>query len=402
MRRLTLHIAVVMLSFVLTSCKMSDRRDVYDHVRQTVRITLNWVNAKYYYLQDHKVERPLAATIMLYAEKEDVETMKLLTNMTTETMNLPLGGYSVVSHNEYGGGFLDGTIGLSGTDAIETYVASWMTDPLRAEYARSGATDYAVVRSSDHLFAFASDLNKVDEGGLVLDNTNFSNDYFLYTITPDRVTMPVTMTVMFKNIDYVASTGSYVYLDGMAAGYNFAEHIPLETTTTHINYLTGRRYITDAEYSSLSGFAGYEPTYNSDLIYGLGLVDVAPFNVFGVPEPAETGDDMASITVRIKLRGEFVAEDSEARDPESYAAGAEYILKDQPTIYERKFDNVKIEYKPDPSGIGPDYLHFEVGAFTGDDVIILPWVADDNSSGSGFNPDVDDWGDEVIVPVPMY
>lgn len=397
-----LHIVIVSLSFILTSCKMSDRRDIYDHVRQTVRITLDWVNANYYYKQDHGVERPLAATIMLYPDSPEVETMKLLTNMTSETMNLPLGSYSVVSHNEYGGGFLDNTIALSGVDAISTYTASWMIDPLKAEYVRSSASDgYAVVRSSDHLFVFASDSSVASEGGLVLDNTNFSNEYFEYRITPERVTMPVTMLVLFYNIDYTASSGSYVYVDGMSGGYNFSAHAPSTYDVTHINYLTGRRYIGEEDYKLLSNFKGYNDTgYDYDLVYGFGLVDVADFNVFGVPTPSEDGNDYVNVTVRIKMRGAF--DEQESIDRGLSLEGSEYILEDQPTIYEREFENVKIEYRSDPSGIGPDYIHLEIGAFDGEDKIVLPWVPDDNNSGSAFNPDVDDWGDEVIVPVPMF
>ncbi len=345
---LTYIIAVVAL---FVAC--DTRREIYPNNGVIVEVSLDWDELSK--ATKAQVDKPNGATVIFFPV-DGGKPRQLLTNHTMDKIMLPIGVYNVLVFNETVNGH--DYMHFEATDRYETFRAVWEESELGSKYSRAGDTR-AVTQTDDLLL--------VDrlEGFEITAEMSINHEVAKLTFAPQLINGDMKVTVHIDGMDNVAKSGSLLFVDGMARGYNLSTGKTDGGEITHLMVL-GNRAFDDGSYKN-------------------GTMS-AMFYTFGDATPIVRADGTNSVTFRIKLRnGEF-------HDDIPYDITNEVESQaSSPSLSKRI--NIKVE----------------IGAMTpGDDSpnskpIVLPDVPDteDPSSGSGFDATVGEWGDDVIVNVPI-
>ncbi len=355
MRKLAL-LLLMLTSLLVQSC--DTRRTIYPDGKVFVEISLNWENLSKATRQEQTA--PRGATVAFYPQEgHATEPIFVLTNYAQTTAYIPVGVYNILVFNET----VDGHdyIEFDGIDNYDTVTAYWESSQLAPSYVRS--TTRAVVNTEDLLL--------VDrlEGFEITDQMLIDDEVQRITFTPVLVNRRMTVTAHIKGMDNVATSGSVLYVEGMAAGYNLSKGITVNESTTHLMTLNNKTFDPGSYKEGTMSATFYT--------FGDALKGSASYVFERASAATKAEDDNNSVRLSFALRNGTTHPDVE-RD-----------ITDE--IDKSISTDVNLEIKVNV-GTGVD----------DDDLITLPDVDDTNpDAGSGFDAEVDDWEDEIITDVPI-
>ncbi len=349
MRKLTLLLASTLTLLALYSC--DTRRTIYPDGSAVVEISLDWANLAV--ATDDAQQSPNGATIAFYPQSDEMgEPTFILTNYATATAYLPVGTYDILVFNEtiYGHDYIE----FSGMDSYETVTAYWESSELSASNVRSSVTR-AIVETDDLLL-----VDKLEDFEIT-DEMQVKGDVVSLSFTPVLVNRKMTVLAHVNSLHNVSSSGSLLYVYGMAAGYNLSTGLTVNESTTHLTVLNNKTF---NEGSTTDGTV-------SASFYTFGDAQK------GVSSKAE--DDSNSVALSFKLVDDSTLPDIERDITDEVEAAS--ILEGSTTL------DINIEL-----GTGAD----------DDSLIEIPDVeGTGGSTGSGFDAEVSDWGDNVLTNVPI-
>ncbi len=270
---------------------------------------------------------------------EDGSSAKVLkTNHTCDSIKLYSGNYKVVVFNETIDDF--GSIDFTGTDSYNNFEAECAAT--KAVYNSDSGNSFSITSSPGILAAQTTELN-------IPLASAVAGERFVMNFTPERKVAKLYVDVNIKNINYLSTSAySQGFLQGVSKGYYFVADDEATETTAHQFSLNKVQYDVN--------------TYPDGTVSG-------SVDCFGLLK-AMTARSAEDIKIDMKL-----------------------LLRNN-TWYEvsRRINNLIVT---EDEG----QLTFRVDLGTGadgDDFITLPYV-EDSDGNSGFNANVDDWGDEIHI-----
>ncbi|MFI3278425.1 MAG: DUF5119 domain-containing protein [Rikenellaceae bacterium] len=362
MRWITL---IIYMSLAFSSCH---RRPLTYAYSTTVEVVINadWSNLS---------ETPTGMSVYCYPESGEAPTVTIANINSTESsisVNLSAGNYTVLVFNQIPSDF--GTILFSGMDSYETAeINAVSTTSSWAESKESSS----LIRDPEELAAATYlDLEVPEEVVNEFNQLRSSEE----DLSPEALiykTIDVTPKVVIKNTRVrVRITGIYNYrsaratLYGMASGYNFSEQASHSTMSTHVM----------ESWSSTV----YEEDYREGEI-------VTVFSCFGLPaqSTATRSTDYSNwpgqmdIDILLVDNSTIVSESVSLCDKITTSSDGD--SKSEDSDVDVNLD-VSVDINID-SGYGLD-------DDDDDTPIVLPDVLPEGGSTSGFDADVEDWGEE--------
>lgn len=328
----------------ITSC--DNRREVFSErmVYGKVNIDLDWQMVK---------SQPNGGTVVFFPDTTSGEHFTtntkiiVMMNGTHEEIMVPYMNYKVITFNETYDDF--DYIKFRSVDSPEEFEAFTEAIQVNTKYTKS--EEDVITSSPDPLYVETVDTVSV------VSNPEYDTEYSLY-LTPERVSPLISVRIYIHGMDNMAREGSAASISGLSEGINMSTKSSTDTPVTHLFSIDNRTFFTDS----------YQEGYTSGQLY-----------IFGVPavEPAEGERNILTIYIRL-------------RNGEDYPP-IEYDITD------------KLLSLRDHDGTANISLNLDIGlGLTHDDpAITLPYVEDSQEPGAGFDPHVDDWGDEVDTEIPI-
>ncbi|MDR1884389.1 MAG: DUF5119 domain-containing protein [Prevotella sp.] len=288
---------------------------------------------------------PEGTSIYFYPHEQGRQPVVLLTNDMLDSIRLPKGNYSVLAFNETVNGH--DHISFRGTDKYDTFEAYASTPvTFSGRYAKSsGAPAVAVpdILAAAHLDRF--DVTRE----MVLQDMRPTVE-----LTPRRLLSKLFVTIHIKGLDNCSKSGHVASIGGMAESVYLATETVGSVPVTHYFTLNNRTFYPGSETDGTMS-ATFET---------FGLADM-PLTM----QPANVRN-MLSLYFRLRDGSDFPVIEQDVGD---------FIVREEGTMQMR--------------------LILTVGN-TGNPAVVLPDVPD-ISEDSGFTADVDDWGEQEEVPVPL-
>jgi hypothetical protein len=354
--RLT-YFSVFFLSFGF--CRCDDRRDIIDlgaDMSKTllVRITIDWSRAGI---------DPKNASIWLF--NADDGSLALsgrpeLTNETELTIHLPRGQYSILVFN--GTTNDHDSIRFRGTDGYQTFEAYAYNETPPSENAAAymrANEDRTCIAPPDLLAA--AHLDRLEITSRMIEQ----KETVAITFTPLRLVSQIHVTVHFRDLLYSATSGHSGMITGMAGSVFL------------VSGKTGDKEVCQAF------------TLNNRVFYSGSSTDGTMsrmLSCFGLPKmtyyPLSTGETSHALWLNVRLRnGEYMDFNF------NVTGGLTIVEGDDATIGL----NLSV-VKGDGNTLFPPEIR---------DPVTLPEVPETDLPGGGFDPDVDGWGENTDVPIPI-
>lgn len=265
-----------------------------------------------------------------------------LTNDTRDSVKLRRGKYSLLVFNE--------TITehqfirFRGTNHYSTFEAYCKPTTVTGKYVKADSDPSA---STPNLLA-SDHLDYLEITTEMIEN----NDRPQLNFTPKRVVSLVSITIHIQGVENAAKSGSAVSLSGIAEGVNLSTGKRSSSAVRHMAPLNNREFYPENPKSGTLS---------------------ASFNTFGLTDMQTRGNGVENlISIYIKLR-----------DGSSLPT-----IERNVTDKIERVEGVELKFK---ITMGAENLpEFE-----------LPDVPDANISGPGFDAEVEDWGEEENVDLPI-
>lgn len=286
---------------------------------------------------------PEGASVWFFPQTQGGKPKVLLTNNTLDSISLPIGSYSVLVFNETINGH--DYIAFRGTDSYNSFEAFAKPVTINGKYTRDGGEE--IVASTPGILA-AAHLDQFD----ITPEMSLPGQVSILEFSPKRLISTVSLTVHIKGMNNAASGGHAASLSGMASSVFLATETTSADPTVHYFTLNNRAFYPNS---------GDDGTMSATF-YAFGLTNML------LTRAAET---------RNLLSLYFLLLD-----------GSDHILTDIDVTD-------KIEIVEATTGL---ILYIELGQ-KGSPFITLPDVLDFGSSG--FDVDVDQWGEQVTIDVPI-
>lgn len=346
----------ILLFACLWSC--DTRRPILEENYVWVRIAVDWQPAQIH---------PYGSTICIYDLSYEQAPKIYNTHYAKDSIRLPKGRYAFMVFNETTAtheGFH-----FNGLDRYDT--AQAVVD------MHSNASNPNLACSPDVL---AVD-SKTDVE--ITDYQIQHDDRPTIYLTPSRVTVPVTFVLHVHGVSNVAKQGSHASLCGMAQGIQLATKEPIHSPVTN-TFDVGHRC--------------YDEDSTTD-----GTMD-ACFNTFGLAKALDADSQPIEnlLSIDLKLRNNEWFPTIE-RDATNHFEITEHILDVDDQIHADIGSEIEYTTSTHTGHAQIEIrLKVEFGLDTGgedDAPIIIPYVEDKETGGSGFDADVDDWGENTNIPV---
>lgn len=283
---------------------------------------------------------PNGASIWIFPH-DGREPIVVLTNDTKDSVRLRKGEYSLLVFNETVSEHQ--FIEFRGTDNYSTFAAYCKPLKTSNKYVKAGDN----TASSPNVLASASYDNLTITREMIESDSRPS-----LTFKSKRVVSLVNVVVHIEGVDNAARSGSALSLSGMAEGVNLSTGKTLSTSVRHMAILNNRTY------------------YPGDL--GAGTMS-SSFYSFGLTDMLTKSSGTQNVVMfYFKLR-----------DGSDFPA----VERNVTNIIERT-DGMQIIF------------NITMGA-KGTPEITLPYVPDADLPGSGFDAEVEDWGEVVNIDIPI-
>lgn len=338
---ITISLLVIATLSILTSC--DNRREMFSQrmVAGQVNIYLDWENVK---------STPNGGTVLFFPDTTSIthfmtkKKIMVMMNNNYEEVLMPYMKYHIISFNETYEDF--DFIKFREIDSPEEFEAYTESISVSSKYTKS--ENEIITSSPDALYIDNIDTIKVEK------NEKYDSEYDLY-LTPERVSPLVALRIYIEGMDNMASSGSASSISGMAEGINMSSMVPNSTSVSHLFKIDNRTF--------------FENSYQNGYTTG-------QFYTFGI---SETSTDRNILTIYIRLRN------GEDFPPLTYDITEKLkVLRDK-----NRGNNISLT------------LDIGLGLTEDDPKIILPYVEDKDEPGSGFDPKVDDWGEEINEDIPI-
>lgn len=334
MRRSLYLILVSLLSLVVfNSC--DNRREMFTErmIYGKVSINIDWQNAK---------SSPNGGTVVFFPDTTvrtpfmTKQKVLVMMNGSYEEIYVPYMKYDVISFNETYDDF--DFIKFRSIDSPEEFEAYTQSISVSSKYSK--AQNYYITSSPDALY--------IDNYGLleVSKSADYENEIDI-NLNPERVSPLISIKVHITNIDNLARSGSAASISGLSEGINMSTKTPTDVEVAHMMKIDNRSFLPGS----------YQNGYTAGQIY-----------IFGVSRLAEKN----ILTIYLKLR-----------DGSDYPP-IEYDITEKLQLLRDFAGTTNISLNLD-IGLGEDPT---------DPKIELPYVEDSEEPGTGFDPDVEEWGEE--------
>ncbi len=318
-----------------------ERRDLIYYETAEITLTVDWSQAD----MNNTDESAHGATAVFYPADGGEPKILLMGNYSQETIRLQQGVYNIILFNRSFSDFSN--IAFRGNDRYEMLEA--YNKKIRTQ--RNRATDTHTVSASPEKLAVATETGftvtenmlgnyaRTDPGKSAYTATAGDERCTLHLI-PQKRTHEVVTVIHVEGLNNIRS--ATCQLDGIA------ESVFLATGKVSGDVVVQEFPLTHPVFDEGSPFNG---------------TLTGRFNVFGID---------FSQNHRLHLEAQLV---------------------DGKTVFTGDYDNVKVTEKDNGKGIITIYVEATTDK--------IPDVKPENNSGSGFDVDVDGWGDEVNTDVPI-
>lgn len=280
---------------------------------------------------------PDGTSFWFFPQAEGQRPVVYQTNGTTGNLSLPQGNYSILVFNE--GINEHDYIKFRGTNSFSTFEAYLEELQLGGKYAASKSRDGEKTVARPNILAVECREN------LAMTRVATTNGKSMeLSFAPKRVVIPVLLTVRVRGMDNTASGGHTASLRGMAGNYMLGQSVAGNIPVAHLFTLNNRTFDADSWQNGTMS---------------------ATFFSFGRVMPFAN-----QVVLYFKLRD-----------------GSDFIVERDVTSLLKEMDTDKGRC-----------LTLEMGKGTAEDPIIeIPYVEDSGESGSGFDANVEEWGEEEII-----
>lgn len=331
-----------LLFFLLTGCTLAacdNRREIIEDDTVWTRIKLDWTQAEV---------TPNGATIWFFPTRADLSPTVLRTNNNMDSIKLRRDVYSILVFNDTEVDH-DGIV-FRNTERFETFEAYALpyTDNSKAVIK----ADDEVVAQLPGQLAIAS----TDRFEITRDMVGFDHRPLL-ELAPKSKLYTLKVTVRIKGLDNVVS-GSTGTLSGLSEGLLLAESQRTTGKVTHLFAFNGISYDQGS--------------------YQQGTIS-ANFKLFGLPDGGFTRGNESRNKLKLFLK---------LRDGSTYTVERDVSgLINESTEGELKLDLL----------VGTGNEESEENP-----IVKVPDVKpSDPDAGSGFDADVNEWGDNIEIEVPL-
>lgn len=332
-----------LLLLMLCSC---ERRELTYYEVSEITVIADWDDSGL-----NENERQYGATVIFYPRDGGDPKIFKMGDRSGEVVRLPMGVYDAVIFNRSFNDF--GNISFRGTDAYRTLEAYARKVETREEDGSRTETR-TIISSPDELAAGTLEGFTVTEDML----GNYSQTTY-GRATPSRAAKDAPDTNVFtiglrpKKLTH--EVVAVLHVEGLNN---------IRSATCRLEGVSESVFLATREVSSHTVTQEFNPS-TSEFIPG------SPFN--------------GTLTGRFEVFG--------FRNSGDHHLHLDALLVDGDTRYTDDYDGVEVEEKD--NGGGEIYLQVEVTTEK------IPDVKPDGGSGSGFDVDVDGWGDEVGTDIPI-
>lgn len=288
-------------------------------------------------------QRPNGTTIAFFPQtRTDLKPIFLITNSINDSIRLPEDTYSILVFNETLTGH--DNLAFKGTTRYETFEAYIKPITTKVDY---------YIPEGEYLVASPSVL-AIDrlENFRVTQAAILSKAKITLNFKPQKVLSSTILKVHIKGMNNVAKKGSMASISGLANGMNLSTGKLSTTPVTQVFTLNSKLFESGSTTNgTMSG----------------------SFICFGMVEQGTGIQNTVSLYFRLRNETDL------DRIERNVTGRIEIIEEELHTIY-------KVE-------IGLEAPQ--------DAIIVLPNVPDTEKPGAGFDADVNDWGDEEVVDVPL-
>ena len=332
-----------LLLLMLCSC---ERRELTYYEVSEITVIADWDDSGL-----NENEQQYGATIIFYPRDGGESKIFKMGDRSGEVVRLPMGVYDAVIFNRSFNDF--GNISFRGTDAYRTLEAYARKVETREEDG-SRTENRTIVSSPDELAAGTLEGFTVTEDML----GNYSQTTY-GRATPSRTTEDTPDKDVFTVRLYPKKLTREVLAVLHVEGLN-----NIRSSTCRLEGVSESVFLVTGEVSAHTVTQEFNPS-TSEFIPG------SPFN--------------GTLTGRFEVFG--------LRTSGEHHLHLDALLVDGETRYTADYERVEVEEKD--NGGGEIYLQVEVTTEK------IPDVKPDGGSGSGFDVDVDGWGDEVGTDIPI-
>ncbi|MDR1369003.1 MAG: DUF5119 domain-containing protein [Dysgonamonadaceae bacterium] len=356
---MTVKSYLLLLSVCLGLWSCDDRRDLIDlgenwEKTLAVKVKIDWSKAGI---------NPENASIWIFNASDGTPALggrPELTNRMELTVDLPIGQYSILVFN---GAINDQDhIRFRGTDRYRTFEAyAYDETPEGNAAARLRADEDLSFITPPNVLA-ADHLDLLEITGRMIDR----KEETLITFTPRRLVSQINITVHFRGLNYSAPGGHSGVVTGMANSIFLATGKTGNEPANHAFTLNNRTFYPDSQTDGTMSRS---------------------FLTFGLPgmtyNPLQFGETNNRLLLDILLRNNEHATYSIDVTGGVVSSGSNDAATGLNLLITLGGGNLSL----------PPVMH---------DPVTLPEVPEvDFSDGGGFDPDVNDWGEIIDLPMPV-
>lgn len=352
MRR-SVIISLLLALAAFTSC--DERNSLQQDTSVKVKISVDWNPSKIV---------PYGATFYVY-DLSGVQPARMInTHTAVDSLYLKKGEYACIVFNETTSSY-DG-ITFSGMDSYDTATASLVVDDDHAAQP--------LVTAMPAMLSVGSVSKFVVSGADVVNQ-----EVQTINVTPRRVTVPISCELPVEGLTYVSRELGTVQLTGCAKSVKLATQEVINDPVYLQMPVVDREFITTGTKQD-------------------GILHVAAGS-FGFAEGLPTNGNMGEhfAYINLKLRNKEMMPTQTINISEN-ATWVEVPLTDDDWVTWKSDDSSRsVASAQTKNNMSIEYRL----VITPQAIIEVPEVPDTENPGSGFDADVDDWGDPVEIPVDV-
>lgn len=350
---------ILSLSLAVVSCQRRELTYLYDPTCEVV-VDVDWSNMS---------TTPTGMSVYCYPEDGGDAVVAVSNDISSITVNLPQGSYNILVFNQIPTDY--GTVSFSGMDSFETAEVSTVSSDSKWAESKSGV---GLVRDPEEIaaatyvgFVVSSEdvATKVEYDSGVATKSGESVTKYI-SVTPKVIIKNIVVRVRVSGIYNHQSTRATLY--GLAGGYNFSQQTSHTTQATHV--------LEDWTKTVYDGYSEGELSIT--------------FTSFGLPAQSTTTRSYEDWDGRLDI--DILLVDNATITSETV------YLNDKVTINSSD-DDTKADISADIN-IDTGFT-FDLDSTSDDKPIVLPDVEPVDGSSSGFSAEIDDWGDKVVIDVPI-
>lgn len=335
-----------LLYFLLLTLSSCERRELTYYEVSEINVMVDWSNSGL-----NEEEQPYGATTVFYPRGGGEPKIFRMGDRSGEVVRLPMGVYDVVIFNRSFDDF--GNISFRGTDSYHTLEAYARKVETRRDNASRTETR-TIVGSPDELAAGTLEGFTVTEDMLGnYSQTTYGRAKSLRTA--ENTADENTYTIRLRPRKLTREVVAVLHIEGLNN---------IRVATCRLDGVAESVFLASGEVSAHTVTQEFSP---SDIAYTPG----SPFDG--------------------TLKGTF--EVFGLRDSDDHHLHLDALLVDGKTVHTGDYDEVQVEEKE--NGEGTVSLHVNVTTEK------IPDVKPEGGSGSGFDVNVDGWGDDIGVDIPI-